>query len=320
MFYPEIKTHISPSALDAWHNSRGGFVKSYFAGVKFKGNASTLGGRRIHALIESGMLDVKKNYSCHEDVIAFAFMEDGTHRRIQIDEDGEYDFPVGAKIVVYGIPDSHEFEPEKKEVSFVDYKSGRAQTWSDEKLATDLKMKTTAWLVWKLNAEPNVVVGHIEYIPTQWNEDTREIEPADEETIVAGTYRYSAEELASFGRTILDTVDQVNEGYQEWLESTNDFIDAEDVARFAELESEIKKLSEEKDRIKELIAEQMKVGKSDSYTSVFGSFYFSTKKKWEYPEEITQEIANAAAKKKRFETENKPVEITKSLGFRAKKK
>ncbi len=306
MFYPDEKLHISPSALDNWFHARGSFVKNYFAGVKTPETASMKAGKQIHALVEAGMLDVQKKFENVETtLIHWADLEN-------------------EEMKVLGIPDSHEHTPTKGVVRFVDYKSGKAQTWDDVKLAGDLKMKTTAWLVWR-NAMtddgklPKKVIGYIEYIPTQWNSITREIEPTGGETIVAGEYEYTNKDLEDFTQVIRSTILAVNEAYGEWLESTDEFIDEEDVATYAELIGEKEKIELQLGEIKGRIATQMGLGKKQSYSSPVGSFYFIERRKWEIPEEITKAIASASGRKKKFETENKPIKISQSLAFRARK-
>ncbi len=316
-FYPDVKPHISPSALANWHEARSLFVRSYFQGVKTPETASMTAGKQIHALVEGGLLEVKHRYEHNEKTLTV-------------------NFPVGDSVVkVLGIPDSYGIGSEHDGINaalFVDYKSGKENHWDGAKLAGDLKMKTTAWLVWNETGKPLFIRGFIEYIPTQWNPVTREVEPTGGESVVAGEVEYTAEEMAAFTQIILKTVAEVNVAYEEFLTSTDDFVSQDDVAEFARLNEEIKKAETKQEELLERIAEQMQFGKKDSYPSVFGTFYFKTNKKYVYPEtlpvkvgekEITlkdaDEVAAAAsASKKKFETENAPESTTKKLQFRAK--
>jgi hypothetical protein len=313
-FYPTVKENISPSGLDAWHHSRGGFVKSYFIGEKFKGNASTISGKKIHALIQNGLLEVKHRFSNNE---------------LTLIENLDTKYGV---VKVLGIPDSFE-NATAEETSFVDYKSGKENNWDGHKLATDLKMMTTAWLVWKNTGMPKKVKGYIEYIPTQWNPVTREIEPTEGESVVAAEFTYTYEELDNYTAFILKTIDEVNEAYIEWLDSTDMYVNQEDIAEYAILEQQVTELEAKMKDIKDRIAEQMSLGKKDSLPTPFGSFYFTTRKTFEYPKgmrinyldygltiEDAEEIAVATtAVKKRFELDNEPVNVSKSLGFKPKK-
>ncbi len=70
MFYPDKKEHMSPSALDSWFNGRGNFIKSYFEGIKSPETAAMTAGKKVHALIEGGMIAAQKVYDVHEQKIS----------------------------------------------------------------------------------------------------------------------------------------------------------------------------------------------------------------------------------------------------------
>lgn len=317
MFYPDKKPHISPSALANWHEARGMFVRSYFIGEKTPETASMKAGKKIHALVEGRMLEVVHNFEEHEKTLTFELPIEAAGTR------------------VLGIPDSYERKPELDVAYFVDYKSGKENNWDDGKLSADLKMKTTAWLVWNETGKPSKVVGYIEYIPTQWNPISKAVEPTGGESTVAGECVYTAEEMAAFTDVILKTIKEVNEGYEEWLTSTDEFVSQEDVAEYAQLAQECATREARMEVILERIGDQMKMGGKESIPSPFGSFYFTSKKKYEPipPEskinyldrgitwdDAEQIAAAASAFKKKFETEHDPIEVKKSLAFRAKKK
>jgi len=312
MFYPDIKPHISPSALDNWVNSRSQFIRSYFAGVKTPETASMKTGKQIHALIEGGLLDAKHKFPNNEQVLEF-FAE---------------------KYKVLGIPDSFSTEEDGKTAVFVDYKTGKENNWDANKLASDLKMKTTAWLVWNFYGRMLPVVGHIEYIPTRWNEVTREIELTGGESVVAASITYTSEELEAFTSVILAIIGEVNEEYPKWLESSADFVNQEDAAEYARLNAQVAELEIKMDEIKERIAGQLDFGGARTAETEFGTFYFTERKTYDYPKtlkinyldyglmlEDTEDIATAVkAAKTKFETENEPKSISRSLAFKAKKK
>jgi hypothetical protein len=307
-FYPDIKKHISPSAFDQWHNGRGSFVRSYFLGIKSPETSSMKGGKVIHALVEAGLLDVKHRYEYPETEL--------TH---MLDD-----------VKVLGIPDSYGMN--ENGAVFVDYKSGRENTWDDTKLAGDLKMKLTAWLVWqKLNCPAGGTMGYIEYIPTIWNPIEKKVEYTGEPTLSAAKCFYSAEELTAFTQVIIDTVAAVNKEYEVWLNSTDEYVSQSDITEYAELDEQVKALGVRMEELKSRIAEQMSFGDKQTFPTAFGSFYFTEKKTYKYPDDlnITQfgitlgeakEISAAAkAVEKKFETENAPEKVTKSLAFRATK-
>lgn len=311
-FYHDIKAHMSPSAFANWHNARSQFVRSYFLGEKSPETSSMKGGKQIHALIEAGLLPAKHVYVNNEkELTQFAEFEGHTFK-------------------VLGIPDSFG-TVEDGSVMFVDYKSGKENTWDSAKLAGDLKMKLTAWLVWNTVGCPPFVRGYIEYIPTQWNKETKEIEPTGEESQEVAAFTYTGEELGAFTAVIVDTMLQVNEAYKIWLESTDEFVNQDDVARYAEIEQEIKDREAEQEIIAERLTDQLGMGKKETLATPFGSFFFKITKKYVYPKDLrledgmlletAEEIATrVSAAKKKFETENDPTNVSKSLVFRANKK
>lgn len=300
-FYPQVKEWISPSAFANWHEARSLFVRSYFLKEKTPETSAMKAGKQIHALIEAGLLDVRHKYSHNEETLEVT---------LQLPE----------TVKVLGIPDSFD-EQFGGIVHFVDYKTGKENTWDDAKLAGDLKMKATAWLVWNVTGKTaREVVGYIEYIPTQWNPSTREIEPTGGESIVAGSITYTSDELEAFTGIIANTIAEINKAYEEWLESTDEFVNQDDVAEYAQLDQEVKEREVKMALIKERIADQMGMGSKETLSTPFGSFYFRITKTYEYSEEIEKKLADASAAKKKFEMENEPAKIAKSLSFRPSKK
>lgn len=343
LFYPIVKKHISPSAFASWFGSRASFIKAYFLGEKGTDTASMRAGKRIHQLIEGGFLKVKHRYSHAEKPLCFALMPGivGSSlgdvpyiEQLEVDEDDySYVLPEGSIGAMFGIPDSFELPVGTFEARFVDYKSGRENTWDAVKLAGDLKMKMTALLVWLATGRPLRVVGYIEYVPTKWNEETREVEPTDGESEVAAEITYTSEEMEAMLPVIVKTMNDINKAYDEYEESTDEFVNQDDVATYAELEQERRRIDAQQAVIKERIGEQMTMGKKDTLTTPFGSFFFTTKKKFAYPHNLKINYLNmgivledadaiaaaAAAAKAKFETENEPESVSKVFSFRGKK-
>lgn len=319
-FYPDTKEHISPTAFANWHEAKPQFVKSYFMGEKGKETAAMRSGKKIHALIEAGLLSVKHRY-------------ENAEKTLEVFIDGAN----GEKFKTLGIPDSYERVMVNDAALFVDYKSGKENSWDNIKLAGDLKMKFTAWLVWNETDKPSIVTGFIEYIPTIWNPVSKEIEPTGGESEEVGKCEYSAEEMEAFTAVILKTIGDINAAYLEWGESTDEFVNQDDVAEFARLAQEIGELESKKDVILERISGQMEFGKRDTIASPFGTFYFVNKKKYAYPDKLavkvedetmhlnltlgeTEKIAAVvSAAKKKYETIHAPESVSRSLQFRAKK-
>lgn len=311
MFYPEKKLWMSPSALDNWLNSRSNFVKSYFEENKTPETEAMKAGTRIHRLIEAGIIDAKHVYDLAEEEI-----------HIKVKDDIEF----------MGKPDSRVAEATEDIAYFVDYKSGKSNDWKD-KLPKDVKMKATAWLVWKATGEPSIVKGYIEYIATTWDPVTKEIVPIEGKETDSIEQVYTAQELKDFTEVILKAIDDVNEFYEKWKESTDAFINQEDVERYAELQAKAEAIDLEMEDIKGRIMSQMEFGGLFNYKSPLGTFYITEKKTYEYPgslkinyldmglvlEDVEEINTHLKTAKKNFELINEPVTTSKSIGFRKAK-
>lgn len=306
-FYHDIKEHCSPSALDQWFRQRSAFVKTYFEKAEKVETAAMKTGKQIHKLIEAGLINAKRVFDRNEEEI-----------KVKVP---------GTEFYFLGIPDSRTNNGDE----FVDYKSGKANDWKD-KLPTDLKMKATAWLVWQASGEPEEVRGHIEFIQTVWNPDSKEVEPIDKETEVV-SITYTAEELKTFTRVIAEAMEEVNGFYEKWLKSDASFVSKEDTSRYEELHQKKEALEREMDEIKERIKAQMEFGGVMNHQSELGTFYLTERKSYEYPTNLkinyrdmglvledAEEIEAAAkAAKKNYELITEPVSVSQNVGFRPKR-
>lgn len=266
-------------------------------------------GKEVHALIENGLYDAKKRFDMHE-------------QRLTISCDNGY--------VVLGIPDSYSLALNGV-AEFVDYKTGKSSDWH-KKLPNDLKMKCTAWLVWRATDMPSLVRGYVEYIPTIWDAENHEVIPSDEPSTI---YQrdYTAEELLAFTDFIIKTIDQINNEYPKWLISSTDFVSDDDVNEYVTLDQQIKELSNKQEEIKERIKTQLEFGDSKTLEVSAGSFYIMSRSKWVYPKDLIVKYSDSeivlsdveaineatSIAKKEFEQVTPPASVSTSLGFRAKK-
>lgn len=311
-FYNDVKDGLSPSGLSQWINSRSAFIGSYFRGERSRETAAMKGGTKIHALIEGGMIKAKHVYDQNEKELRF-----------EVGPDTGFFFR--------GRPDSFEGGKHAQVVKFVDYKSGKENGWA-EKLPTDIKMKATAWLVWRSAGKPAEVHGFIEYIPTTWNDDTKEVVPIDDRETEVISIVYTAAELENFTQAIHRAMSEVNAYYERWLKSSGEFVKESDTSRYLELVAEIAEREKEQEEIAERIQIGMEFGGEDSHKVDGGSFSMKQTKKWEYPPELKINYLNyglvledaeaigsaAAAAKKDYELVNDPVEVKAKVQFRAK--
>lgn len=310
-FYPTTKPHISPSAFATWHNQRSAFIKSYFKGEKTSETTAMKAGKMLHKLIEMDMLPVEWRFNNFERTI--------THHIV----DG---------VQVLGIPDSHLTSSEEI-VAFVDYKTGKENTWTSEKLATDLKMLCTAWLVFKENPNAKEVHGVIEHIETEWN--GTELVPTETEHACI-KHIYTRDTLIAFEDILKKTIADINIAYQEYLQNQGGevLIDVEDCAEIARLETEIKALEAKQDELKTRVMEQMSFGGQRSFASDYGTFSITERKTYDYPNDLqaqtesgqvvtlqfAEEVdAAMSAAKKNYVLDKEPKSISRSISFRLKK-
>ncbi len=264
MFYPKEKKYISPSALDNWLRSRSAFVKTYFEGEKGPETLAMTTGKQVHGLIEGGFLAVKRKYDMDEKETTFTF------------ENG---------VKVLGYPDSYTKEATDGIVSFVDYKTGKANGWK-EKLPTDIKMKTTAWLVWQNTGQPKTVDGAIEFIQTTWDPETKMVVPIENKQTEIVEIKYTQKELQDFTQVILKAIDDINAFYETWKDKTDTFINNEDIEEYIKLNQEISDLETKQKEVAERIQIQMEAGGMVNHKTPAGTFYTTTRKTWDYPSDM----------------------------------
>lgn len=325
MFYPDVKPHISPSALATWHNNRSSFITSYFKGIHTPETAAMKGGTKIHGLLEGGFLTATKRYGNEEKELVWDLGDTG--------------------VKVLGKPDDYGYQdPSVQDLAaFVDHKTGGDSVWTKAELAADLKMRTTAWLVWKQMGKPEKgVIGYIEWFGTKWDGETKEVVPTNEDHAVFH-YHYTVAELVAFEEIIAKTVADVNAAYDRFMSGTDTFVDEELCREYAELDAQAKALEEQHitplkermDAIKETLTEQLAFGGVQSHETGFGTFYFRDTKKYEYPDDLEfqtedgalmtlavgEQVATAmSAAKKHYELSHEPADVRRSLQFRAKRK
>ncbi len=269
-------------------------------------------GTKVHRMIEMGLIPAKCVYDKSEEVLTVE---------------------IGDGVKVLGVPDSYsQQEKDGMAAVFVDYKTGKGNEWK-EKLPTDIKMKTTAWLVWKNAGQPQKVKGAIEYIATEWDPKEKAIVPIEgrETEVIEITYDYK--ELEAFTQVILKAIAEINEFYEKWLTKDASAINQKDIEAYMELKQAKDKAEAEMKEIGQRILEQMEFGGVASHKVAGGSFYTITKKTWEYPEGLTFEVGgeiktleyaeevSAAAKVtvKNYELATEPKTETTSIGFRVAK-
>jgi gas vesicle protein len=325
MFYPKEKPHMSPSSLASWNNSRSSFIKNYFEKAERVTTKAMEAGTMIHRLIEGGMMEAKRKYDINEGEVRVEMEGD-------VEMDGDVDF--------MGFPDSYTEEPIDGQARFVDYKSGKANNWED-KLPTDIKMRATAWLVWHMNDFPEEVVGEIEYIATTWDPAAKEVVPVEGAESEVIEYTYTKGELESFTEVIKKSVKDVNEFYEKWQDSSEDFINQDDISEYENLRSSKDKyneeIDEEIDEVQEKIENQMKFGGISTYRGEGGTYSLREYTTYAYPEELKvnydgEELARPEAKKmlkelkdaiktaeKNYELASEPDTVKESISFRKKK-
>jgi hypothetical protein len=311
-FYDSVKPHMSPSALDTWLNQRSSFIKSYFEGTKGPETKAMTAGKNIHALIDAGIFKVQKSFEINEETITIEIKKGYTF---------------------LGIPDSmQKIKKGASIVHFCDYKTGKENPWK-EKLPSDIKMKATAWLVWHKSGKPAAVTGFVEYIPTEWDAENKQVVPIEGAETEVHSITYDALELKEFTDVILKAMDDVNEAYETWLTSTGEFVSEPDMEVYAELKKQKDEIESKMKEIAERLQSQMEFGHKSTIPTRFGTFFITERKTWEYPKDLSisvnhmqylqsevEEIVSAAkVAQKNYELTAEPKTVTRSLGFRIAK-
>lgn len=310
---------MSPSAIAAWHSRRSNFVKRYFEEEEMVKTKAMEAGTMIHRLIEGGMMEAKCRY-------------DETEKELRVHLTDDVDF--------MGYPDSHTSEAKDSVAKFVDYKSGKANHWED-KLPTDMKMRATAWLVWKETGEPDEVVGQVEYIPTTWNPEAEEVQPIEGAESEVVSYTYTASELEGFTDVIMKSIEDVNEFYEKWQESSDQFVEESDVKEYENLRAKkdefVEDIDTKIDDVQSRIESQMKFGGITTYRGEGGTYSLRSYESYDHPDELTvhydgEELTLKEAKKrkkglkdaikvakKNYERITEPESVKESISFYRKK-
>lgn len=314
-FYPDIKDGLSPSAIAQWFNQRSSFIKSYFAGERGPETKAMQTGTQIHALIEAGIIAAKHVYEHSE---------------------ADLSVEIAPGRIFRGRPDSYgeiERAHEHSAVSFVDYKSGKANEWA-EKLPTDVKMRATAWLVWKNSGEPDMVYGYVEYFQTTWDADLKRIVLVEGKESEEIAITYTRSEMQDFTQVILKAMNAINDFFEVWKKSTGEFVSKQDVMLYAETRQQIDEMELRLDEIGERILTQMEFGGEETHRTPVGTFFVRETKTWDYPAELeflldgkepfTLERADRVASgvkaaKKNYELVNEPKSTTRKVNFRVAK-
>jgi hypothetical protein len=123
--------------------------------------------------------------------------------------------------------------------------------------------------------------------------------------------------LADMTVRITKAAEEISEAYTQFQEGSP-LISEKLTSRYytlSEMKSEIEK---EMLEIKGSIQDEMESKNIDSLSEDFGSFYFTSRKKYSYPEEIKTLEKEYKEAKKAYEKTNEPESISKSFSFRAK--
>lgn len=90
--------------------------------------------------------------------------------------------------------------------------------------------------------------------------------------------------------------------------------------KYAKLSKRISLLEAERDALKPVIQAEMEAEGLQELKSELGSFYFTTRKTWEYPESVQSEEKKYKELKKKSEESGEAISIeNKSLAFRMAK-
>lgn len=90
-------------------------------------------------------------------------------------------------------------------------------------------------------------------------------------------------------------------------------------SRYSEIVGLVKQLEEEKDKLAEGIFSEMTTLEVDQIKNDFGTFYFTSRKSWKYPDVIKEkEVEVKTLKKQAEESGEATFEEKKSLAYKSK--
>lgn len=213
-------------------------------------------------------------------------------------QNNEYGLECEVKgVPLYGIIDS--CEPSLCEI--VEYKTGKNKPNPEDQL------KFYAVMI-------NEITGNIPRCSWEWAETD---ETVDGEIAITGELeiylvKFSKKEIEEFKKEIVKVAKEISEAWENYKKQDVD----EDLAQeYARISSEIKHLQEEQSKLKELVAQELEANKLDSYSTESGTFFFTTRKKYNYPTEFLEEEKKFKKLKKEIESKCE-FEESKSLSFR----
>jgi len=200
------------------------------------------------------------------------------------------------KYTLLAIPDAH------KNGAFYEYKTGKSNKWNEEVVHSDHKVRATALAV----QGKGPVECSLFWVETQDNEGEIVATGHVEEIRVT----FSTQDLKETKEDVLAAIEEVNIAYDAGCPFAE-----EEVAEYERLLREKQEIEDKLHGMHEEFEARMEFMGTERVSLPFGTFFFTERKKYEYPEAIQAILADAQKKKKEWEKTALPI-IQKTLTFR----
>lgn len=290
---------MSASQLNVWLESPKNYINWYIKGKPRPTSKYMEFGSFIHKAIEEG----KSENPVLDMLISIIPRLEVPEKKLKItDKIGK------TNITLNGILDSYDME----EGVLIDYKTGKAGTWSIDRVMDTFQFKFYAHLhqLFTKKKLKEIVVVHIHTME-------------DEEGTVVLTGDFDVYHYKPTPQDIKD-VKYALKSFLEWTETlTEEMLSEEipeDIANCIALMSMIKKdiasLEEKYDGFKTTVEAYMEQNGSLELKNDVAHLFYTTRKTWEYPQEIKNMEDGVKKSKKDFEKDHEPKTITKSLTFK----
>lgn len=287
---------ISASQLKTWVESPKNYIRWYIKGEPRPKSKYMEFGSFIHKAIEDG-------HSTNETLdFMVGLIPRLKAQEVKLDESTTTNnIPVNLN----GIVDSYDEDGDE----IIDYKTGKAGNWSDEKVAEDLQFSFYTWLHKLLTGRllKKITVVHI--ITTE-NENGQVELTGDFDTYI---YVPTEKDIIRVQQVFVKFVEWGRTLTPEKLTSaTIDEVEVA-VAEMCEIRRKQDELETEYENQKAIVlAEMEKTGQTDIKTPL-ASLYFTTRKTYDYSPKVKKLEASYNKAKEEFQKKNEPKSVTKSL-------
>lgn len=291
----------SPSQLKTWIDNEKNYIKWYIKGEARPTSKYMQFGSFIHKAIEEGKSDNPVLDWIVGSVPRLDVAEQSVEIATRIDKE---------VIILNGILDSYSQSGDE----LIDYKTGKAGTWSDEVVGKDVQFKFYA-LMHKLLTKRMLKKVTVVHLHTTENENGDVILTGDYDVF---THTPTKSDLDDVKKHLSNFIKWTKTVTEEKINSDVNKELSEVVLKMRAIKAQQDALEMEYDNLKAIVlADMEKTGQLEIKTDN-AHLFFTTRKTYEYPEEVKTLEAGYKKAKTEWEETHEPKTITKSLTFKLK--